>query len=282
MLSSGRSSGKVRSQETRDSPSKQDEDRLVLRCRVLEISAKVAPLQDANGNDIIDKVPINMSWLTSPNSFSTTWRYIKGRASKLNKYLTEDEDLTFRMKHYPIDDGPQGDGDSATSSGKNVQYPQLPADETHTHDPADEAMATLARETCTKAKVTILGAGVAGITAAQTLHNGSIHDFIILEHNDYVGGRMKHTTFGSSSDGKPFTVELVKNTYSNDSAIITYDETGAFDYTDLIDLFDEKFEIASQDAGYIFTENLQDTSTRAGLSLAGWKPKRAMKMAAAD
>lgn len=119
---------------------------------------------------------------------------------------------------------------------------------------------------------------------------------------------MKHTTFGKSSDGKPLTVELganwieglqnpsgeinpiwrlaqkhkVKNTYSNDSAIITYDETGASDYTELIDLFDEKFEIASQEAGYIFTENLQDTSTRAGLSLAGWKPKRDMKMAAAD
>ncbi|KAF5591423.1 polyamine oxidase precursor [Fusarium pseudocircinatum] len=173
---------------------------------------------------------------------------------------------------------------------------------------SSEAASIPRKEACTKAKVVILGAGVAGITAAQTLHNASIHDFIILEHNDYVGGRMKHTTFGKSSDGTPFTVELganwieglqnpsgeinpiwrlaekhkVKNTYSNDSAIITYDETGVSDFTDLIDLFDEKFEIASQDAGYIFTENLQDTSTRAGLSLAGWKPKRDMKMAAAD
>ncbi|KAF5251167.1 hypothetical protein FANTH_3711 [Fusarium anthophilum] len=173
---------------------------------------------------------------------------------------------------------------------------------------SSEAASIPRKETCTKAKVAILGAGVAGITAAQTLHNASIHDFVILEHNDYVGGRMKHTTFGESSDGTPLTVELganwieglqnpsgevnpiwrlaqkhkVKNTYSNDSAIITYDETGASDYTDLIDLFDEKFEIASQEAGYIFTENLQDTSTRAGLSLAGWKPKRDMKMAAAD
>ncbi|EWG52084.1 N1-acetylpolyamine oxidase [Fusarium verticillioides 7600] len=160
----------------------------------------------------------------------------------------------------------------------------------------------------TKAKVAILGAGVAGITAAQTLHNASIHDFVILELNDYLGGRMKHTTFGKSSDGTPFTVELganwieglqnpsgeinpiwrlaqkhkIKNTYSNDSAIITYDETGASDFTDLIDLFDEKFRMASQEAGYIFTENLQDTSTRAGLSLAGWKPKRDMRMTAAD
>ncbi|KAK2668493.1 hypothetical protein RAB80_015873 [Fusarium oxysporum f. sp. vasinfectum] len=190
MPSSGRSSGTVRSQrtatpakETRDSISKQDEDRLVLRQfqrlykglmadelehqfqnglakdkllgymkddeNILEISAKVAPLQDSNGNDIIDKVPINMNWLTLPRSFSSTWRWIKERAKELNKYLTEDEDLAFRMKYYPIDDGLQGDGDSSpvvTSPRKDVQYPPLPsADGKHTHDPADEAMATHAR-----------------------------------------------------------------------------------------------------------------------------------------
>ncbi|KAF5591420.1 hypothetical protein FPCIR_6063 [Fusarium pseudocircinatum] len=189
MPSSGRSSSTVRSQhtatpakETRHSPSKQDEDRLVLRQfqrlykglmaderehhfrngltkdkllgymkdgeSILEMSAKVAPLQDANGNDIVDKVPINMNWLTLPSSFSSTWRWIKVRAKKLNKYLTEDEDLAFRMKHYAIDDGPQGDADSSfvTSSRKDVQVLPLPtADATHTHDPADEAMATHAR-----------------------------------------------------------------------------------------------------------------------------------------
>ncbi|KLO97214.1 uncharacterized protein LW93_3187 [Fusarium fujikuroi] len=191
MPSSGRSSGMVRSQriatsvkETRDSPSKQAEDRLVLRQfqrlykglmadelehhfengltkdkllgymkdgeNILEISAKVAPLQDANGNDIIDKVPINMNWLTLPTSFSSTWKWIKVRATKLNKYLTEDEDLAFRMKHYPINDGLQRDGDSppvATTPRKDVQYPTLPsADGKHTDDPADEAMAAHARE----------------------------------------------------------------------------------------------------------------------------------------
>ncbi|KAJ4256131.1 hypothetical protein NW762_009207 [Fusarium torreyae] len=171
-----------------------------------------------------------------------------------------------------------------------------------------EAATIPRKETCAKTKIAILGAGVAGITAAQTLSNASIHDFLIIEHNDYIGGRVRHTSFGSSSDGSPLTIELganwieglenksgeenpiwrlaqkhkVKNTYSNSSSILTYDETGLSDYTDLIDLFDEKFEIAQQDAGYIFTENLQDTSTRAGLSMAGWKPKKDMKMAAAD
>ncbi|RYC78929.1 hypothetical protein BFJ63_vAg18192 [Fusarium oxysporum f. sp. narcissi] len=164
------------------------------------------------------------------------------------------------------------------------------------------------RGVCAKTKVAILGAGVSGITAAQTLHNASIHDFVIIEHNDYIGGRVKHTHFGNSSDGSPLTVELganwieglenpsgetnpiwhlaqkhkVKNTFSNTSAILTYDETGYSNYADLIDLFDEKWKKAEQDAGYILTENLQDTSTRAGLSLAGWKPMRDMKMAAVD
>ncbi|KAF5564710.1 hypothetical protein FPHYL_4567 [Fusarium phyllophilum] len=182
MLSSGRSSGTVRSQGTRDSPSKQDEDRLVLRQfqrlykglmadelehqfqkgltkekllgymkdaeNILEISAKVAPLQDANGNDIIDK------------------------------YLTEDEDLAFRMKHYPIDDGPRGDDDSspvATSSRKDVQYPPLsPADETHTHDPADEAMATHARERFQRRYPFESPAGPSGRTSRQKATNTKV------------------------------------------------------------------------------------------------------------
>ncbi|KAF4982180.1 hypothetical protein FZEAL_2157 [Fusarium zealandicum] len=153
---------------------------------------------------------------------------------------------------------------------------------------------------CKKTKVAVLGAGVAGITAAQTLSNASIDDFLIIEHGDYIGGRVKHAHFGKSSDGKPLTIELganwveglespsgnenpiwrlaqkhkVKNNYSNYSSIITYDQDGPVDYMDVLDLFDEKFDIAQQEAGYIMTQNLQDTSTRAGLSLAGWKPKK--------
>lgn len=42
---------------------------------------------------------------------------------------------------------------------------------------------------CRKTTVAILGAGVAGITAAQALSNASISDFLIVERNDYIGGR---------------------------------------------------------------------------------------------
>ncbi|RSL44106.1 hypothetical protein CEP54_014819 [Fusarium duplospermum] len=150
-------------------------------------------------------------------------------------------------------------------------------------------------KTCKKTKVAVLGAGIAGITAAQTLHNASIHDFIIVEHNDYIGGRVQHTSFGKSSDGKPLTVELganwveglgsnpvwrlaqkhkVKNVYSDYDSLLTYDQDGPANYSDAFDEFDEKFDKATKDAGYIQTDNLQDTSVRAGLSLAGWKPRQ--------
>ncbi|RSL55939.1 hypothetical protein CEP53_006935 [Fusarium sp. AF-6] len=150
-------------------------------------------------------------------------------------------------------------------------------------------------KTCKKTKVAVLGAGIAGITAAQTLHNASIHDFLIVEHNDYIGGRVQHTSFGKSSDGKPLTVELganwveglgsnpvwrlaqkhkVKNVYSDYDSLLTYDQDGPADYSDAFEEFDEKFDKATKDAGYIQTDNLQDTSVRAGLSLAGWKPRQ--------
>ncbi|KAI1489098.1 putative flavin-containing polyamine oxidase [Biscogniauxia mediterranea] len=155
---------------------------------------------------------------------------------------------------------------------------------------------------CRKTKVAVLGAGVAGITAAQTLSNNSVHDFLIVDRNDYIGGRVRHTTFGEKPDGTPYTVELganwvqglgteggpenpiwtlakkygVNNTYSNYSSILTYDVNGTADFGDLFDELDTAYSTAEQDAGYILTENLQDTSVRAGFSLAGWKPKKDM------
>ena len=44
-------------------------------------------------------------------------------------------------------------------------------------------------------KVLILGAGCAGITAAKTLYNKGIKDFLVLEAQDYIGGRIKQVPF---------------------------------------------------------------------------------------
>jgi polyamine oxidase len=161
---------------------------------------------------------------------------------------------------------------------------------------------------CHKTKVAILGAGVAGITAAQALSNASITDFIVVDRNDYIGGRVKHADFGKKADGTPYTVELganwvqglgteggpenpiwtlakkygIKNTYSNYSSILTYDEGGAADFGSLFEDMEEAYTIAEQDAGYILTENLQDSSMRAAYSLAGWKPKKDMHAQAVE
>jgi polyamine oxidase len=163
-------------------------------------------------------------------------------------------------------------------------------------------------KTCRKTKVAVLGAGVSGITAAQALHNASITDFVIVDRNDYIGGRVKHTTFGKSKDGTPYTVELganwvqglqspggpenpiwrlaekygVINTFSNYSSILTYDETGYSDYSSLLDTYGDKYSTAAADAGIILAENLQDTSFRAGISLTGWKPKKNMHAQAVE
>ncbi|KAF2656312.1 polyamine oxidase-like protein [Lophiostoma macrostomum CBS 122681] len=162
--------------------------------------------------------------------------------------------------------------------------------------------------TCRKTTVAILGGGVTGITAAQALSNQSISDFIIVEYNGDIGGRMAHTTFGKDPSGDPYVIELganwvqglgteggpenpiwtfakkynVSNEYSNYSSIASFNETGAVDYLSLIDDFEDAWSIFEQNAGYVLTENLQDTSMRAGISLAGFKPKKNMMAQAVE
>lgn len=67
----------------------------------------------------------------------------------------------------------------------------------------------------------------------------------------------------------------MSNTYSNYSAILTYNETGPVDYSGLLTQFEEEhWPVFEQNAGYILTQNLQDRSFRAGLMQSGWKPRR--------
>ena len=163
--------------------------------------------------------------------------------------------------------------------------------------------------TCTNTKVAVLGAGMAGIAAAQALSNASMTDFIIVDVNDYIGGRVAHTTFGTNvSSGEHYVVELganwvqglvspggpenpiwylaqkwgLENTFSNYSSILTYDESGLNDYSSLLDDYGNAYSTVEQDAGEILVQNLQDRSMRVGLSVAGWKPKKDMLAQAAE
>ncbi|KAF4625278.1 hypothetical protein G7Y89_g12888 [Cudoniella acicularis] len=162
--------------------------------------------------------------------------------------------------------------------------------------------------TCTKTKVAVLGAGMTGIAAAQTLHNNSISDFIIVDVNDYIGGRVKHTNFGKDANGNPYVVELganwvqglvspggpenpiwtlaqkwgINNTYSNYSSILTYDQTGFVDYSSYFDDYNNAYSVLEQEAGTILTQNYQDRTMRTGFSIADWKPKKDVQKQAVE
>ncbi|TAQ83149.1 hypothetical protein B7494_g8527 [Chlorociboria aeruginascens] len=176
--------------------------------------------------------------------------------------------------------------------------------------PRSTSSSTATNSTCQKTSVAILGAGLSGIIAAQTLSNLSLPDFLILEHNPTIGGRVAHTTFGLSPSGTPYVVELganwvqglgtpdsggpenpiwtlakkwgLHNTYSNYSSIETFDETGAVDFSANLDTFEDAYAGVEEQAGVILVEDLQDVSMRTGLGVSGWKPKKDMRMQAAE
>lgn len=45
----------------------------------------------------------------------------------------------------------------------------------------------------------------------QAISNASVSDFLIVEYNSEIGGRVRHTEFGKDPDGNPYTVELGAN-----------------------------------------------------------------------
>jgi len=54
-------------------------------------------------------------------------------------------------------------------------------------------------------QVLILGGGVTGVMAAETLHRRGIHNFKIIEAREALGGRMKSFSFGAA--GKEYVLE---------------------------------------------------------------------------
>ncbi|KAF4122244.1 polyamine oxidase [Geosmithia morbida] len=161
----------------------------------------------------------------------------------------------------------------------------------------DGVIAGVARQqrdegTCKKTTVAILGGGMAGISAAQALHNASISDFLILEYQDRVGGRVKSTEFGQREDanvskvqglGTPDGAENpvwtfakkydLKTVYSDYDSILTYNASGYADYSHLVDECYEAIQEMTLEAGHMLTENIQDRSARSGLAMAGWNPE---------
>ena len=87
-----------------------------------------------------------------------------------------------------------------------------------------------------KKKVLILGAGVAGITAAKTLHDKGIDDFLVLEGQDYIGGRMKNVPFAGLAveeganwihyyDEEDNPMKALKNKHDLGGTTVNYDDS---------------------------------------------------------
>ncbi|KAL9559234.1 hypothetical protein MBANPS3_000501 [Mucor bainieri] len=65
-----------------------------------------------------------------------------------------------------------------------------------------------------KAKVVILGAGASGISAAKSLSKAGMQDYVIVDAQSFIGGRVQHEAFGNSF------VELGANWVSPNNALI--------------------------------------------------------------
>ncbi|KAI8237465.1 Polyamine oxidase [Colletotrichum sp. SAR 10_77] len=158
---------------------------------------------------------------------------------------------------------------------------------------------------CSRVQVAILGAGLAGITAAKVLDDAGIKNFTIVEYNDRIGGRVYNRAFGRQPNSdEPYFVELganwvqgtenpaeenpiltlvkkynLTNTPSDFSNLTVFDETGQVHpgrlsgrFKELQSLYDNATEEYQYDAGEIILQNQLDRSARAGLAIAGWKP----------
>ncbi|KXJ92656.1 putative flavin-containing polyamine oxidase [Microdochium bolleyi] len=167
---------------------------------------------------------------------------------------------------------------------------------------------TVAGGSCRRAKVAILGAGIAGITTAVTLANQSITDFVIVEYQDEIGGRVHNHPFGKDAEGKPLLIEYganwaqglgeeggaenpiwtlekkwgIKSVRSNFDRLLMYDKDGPADFKSEVEEFNGAVERLAAKAGELLVDNLQDRTIREGFRAVGWKPEQRKNPAHAE
>ncbi|KAJ3350401.1 hypothetical protein GGF32_004854 [Allomyces javanicus] len=142
-----------------------------------------------------------------------------------------------------------------------------------------------------KTKVLILGAGVAGVSAARALNARNITDFLILEAQDVIGGRLKQAQLGDVKievggnwvegvGGKTenpvwtlaqkYGLKTIKTDFDDR---ITIKSDGTLDTSDVAEEWEEKFKKAQEIVADHVKRGLQDISVRTALQLAGWRNK---------
>jgi monoamine oxidase len=95
--------------------------------------------------------------------------------------------------------------------------------------------------------VVIIGAGMAGLYVGKTLMEVDPNlDFVVLESNTRVGGRMHTTTFGTKADGGTYNVEVGANWFADtpDNFALSLAREYGIDMTlqDFFDFLDSTYE----------------------------------------
>ncbi|XP_070578791.1 uncharacterized protein [Ptychodera flava] len=147
-------------------------------------------------------------------------------------------------------------------------------------------------------RVLILGAGMSGIAAAKTLADSGVDDFLILEGDSDIGGRVKSTSFGgqlielganwvhfgNSSDNPIWQLKEkynIRGKHSDYDDVIVLDNAGN-NFTHIADDYWEMWEFAGEYIDeYLLDDMLlgrtPDMSVRAGRKLGGWTPRNAVQ-----
>ncbi|XP_033117999.1 polyamine oxidase 1-like [Anneissia japonica] len=146
------------------------------------------------------------------------------------------------------------------------------------------------------AKVLILGAGAAGLKAAEVFHDQGMNDFIIIEGTNHTGGRVADVLFagmrvdiGASwahpGNTKIITTVLdlgIEHHVTNFSSRLVFNQAGN-DVTDstkpIFEKLDKAIKYMADKAKMSIAEDEPDISQRAALRLGGWYPKTPVEKA---
>ncbi|XP_041368568.1 polyamine oxidase 1-like [Gigantopelta aegis] len=146
--------------------------------------------------------------------------------------------------------------------------------------------------------VIILGAGVAGLTAAKTLSENNVTDFVILEGSDRIGGRIKHGFIGSTTVelGSNYIVGTTGNPvwdlasgYNLSGVVTNYDNVTVLDAfgTDVTNTeaaaawvkWKSAIGVLGKKYSDIRANKIEDIAVGVGLKLGGWYPDSPVKRA---
>jgi len=148
----------------------------------------------------------------------------------------------------------------------------------------------------TKVKTLILGAGAAGVTAARTLYKGGQKDFLVLEAQDYIGGRIKQHDYNGYpveeganwvhgiEGGLDNPMWQIKQKYGLKGFESNYDDfvvrnASGYDITDMAVKTAYEKVMKKLDRLLVIKDESIDISIKEASRRVGWQPKTQMEKA---